>query len=100
MANPFLRVVPLGGLGEIGKNMMALECDGDIIVIDAGVMFPEEGMPGIDVVIPVDFSQSRDLRRLPCPLNKRFPKYSRHTLLFPKYVANYPGIPGWQHPLG
>ena len=47
-----LRVIPLGGLGEIGRNMMALEFDGDIIVIDAGVLFPEEDMLGVDLVIP------------------------------------------------
>jgi ribonuclease J len=46
-----LRIIPLGGLGEIGRNMMALEYDGDIVVIDAGVMFPEEDMPGVDFAI-------------------------------------------------
>ena len=47
-----LRVIPLGGLGEIGKNMMALEYEDDIIVVDCGVQFPEEGMFGVDLIIP------------------------------------------------
>ena len=47
-----LRILPLGGLGEIGKNMMVIEYDDDIVIIDAGVQFPEVDMPGIDVVIP------------------------------------------------
>ena len=51
-AGATLRLVPLGGLGEIGKNMMALECGEDIIVIDCGIQFPTEDMPGVDLIIP------------------------------------------------
>lgn len=51
-STPPLRVLPLGGLGEIGKNMMALECGNDIIVVDCGVQFPTEDMPGVDLIIP------------------------------------------------
>ena len=47
-----LRIVPLGGLGEIGKNMIVLEYGNDLIAIDAGLMFPKEGMLGVDFVIP------------------------------------------------
>ncbi len=47
-----LRILPLGGLGEIGKNMMVLECGEDIIIVDCGVQFPTEDMPGVDLIIP------------------------------------------------
>jgi ribonuclease J len=47
-----LRIIPLGGLGEIGRNMLVVECDERIIIIDAGLMFPANDMLGIDIVIP------------------------------------------------
>ena len=49
---PKLKIIPLGGLGEIGKNMIAFECGTDIIVVDCGLGFPDEQMYGIDIVIP------------------------------------------------
>jgi ribonuclease J len=59
MTQPHVDITALGGLGEIGLNMMVLECGDDLVVIDAGLMFPEEGMYGVDVVIP-DFSHVLD----------------------------------------
>ena len=57
---PDLRIIPLGGLGEIGKNMMALECGDDIVVVDCGVQFPDDNMPGVDLIIPdVSYLQER-----------------------------------------
>ena len=47
-----VQVIPLGGLGEIGKNMTAIRVDDEILVVDSGLMFPEEDMLGIDLVIP------------------------------------------------
>ena len=54
-----LRVVPLGGLGEIGRNMTVFEHAGRLLIVDCGVLFPDESQPGVDVIIP-DFSWIRD----------------------------------------
>ena len=55
MAKSRLQIIPLGGLGEVGKNMTVFRYGDEIIVIDAGMAFPDETMPGVDIVIP-DFS--------------------------------------------
>ena len=52
MSQPSLWAIPLGGLGEFGMNMLALRTGDDIIVIDAGLMFPEQELLGVDIVIP------------------------------------------------
>ena len=52
MANEKLQIVPLGGLGEFGMNCLALQFGDDIVVIDAGLMFPEEELLGVDIVVP------------------------------------------------
>ncbi len=49
---PKIRVIPLGGLGEVGKNMMAIEFDNDMIIVDIGFAFPDDSQPGIDYIIP------------------------------------------------
>jgi ribonuclease J len=54
-----LRIIPIGGLGEVGKNMMAYEYDGHILVVDAGLMFPDNDMLGVDYIIP-DFKYLSD----------------------------------------
>jgi ribonuclease J len=54
-----LRVIPLGGLGEIGRNMTVFEYDGRLLVVDCGVLFPEDHHPGVDLILP-DFAAIRD----------------------------------------
>jgi len=54
-----LRIIPIGGLGEVGKNMMAYEYNGRLLVVDAGLMFPDNDMLGVDYIIP-DYQYLRD----------------------------------------
>jgi ribonuclease J len=54
-----LRIIPLGGVGEIGRNMTVYEIDGKLLIIDCGVLFPEETQPGVDLILP-DFDPIRD----------------------------------------
>jgi ribonuclease J len=59
LAPKTLRIVALGGLGEIGRNMTVFEYEGQLLIVDCGVLFPEESQPGIDLILP-DFSYIRD----------------------------------------
>lgn len=52
MTQDCLRIIPLGGIGQIGKNMMVIEYDDQLLIVDCGLMFPESDMLGIDIVIP------------------------------------------------
>ena len=59
LAPKTLRIVALGGLGEIGRNMTVYEYEGQLLIVDCGVLFPEESQPGIDLILP-DFSYIRE----------------------------------------
>lgn len=54
-----MRIVPLGGLGDVGRNMTVFELNGKILIVDCGVLFPEEVQPGVDLILP-DFDYIRD----------------------------------------
>jgi len=54
-----MRITPLGGLGEVGRNMTVFELDGKLLIVDCGVLFPEEDQPGVDLILP-DFSSVED----------------------------------------
>src|SRR5688572_31904765 len=59
MSSKEISIIPLGGVNEIGKNMMLYEYDDRILIVDCGVMFPDEETPGVDLIIP-DFSYLRE----------------------------------------
>jgi ribonuclease J len=59
LAKGSMRIVPLGGLGEVGRNMTVFEIDGKLLIVDCGVLFPETDQPGVDLILP-DFGPIRD----------------------------------------
>src|ERR671910_2969113 len=59
MPSSSTRLIPLGGLGEVGKNMMVVESDGGIVVVDAGLSFPRDEHLGVDLILP-DFGYLKD----------------------------------------
>ena len=59
LAEGGLRIIPLGGLGEVGRNMTVFEYDGRLLIVDCGVLFPEDHHPGVDLILP-DFDPIRD----------------------------------------
>jgi ribonuclease J len=92
-----LKWVPIGGLGEVGKNMMMFEYDDEILLIDAGIMFPESDMLGIDAVIP-DYGflkQQRDRVRAIIITHG----HEDHTGAITHVVRDFPGVPIYTTPL-
>jgi len=98
MAKPKLRIVPLGGLGEIGKNMTAFELGNDAIIIDTGIMFPNNDMLGVDYIIP-DFRYLLDRKDLTIHGLVYTHGHEDHTGAVAHVVEQFKGVPIYATPL-
>lgn len=92
-----LRIIPLGGVGEVGKNITAIEVEGRILVVDCGLAFPEPGMLGIDLVIPdVTYLEEQRDRVEAVILTHG---HEDHTGALPYVLPRIPGVPVYATPL-
>lgn len=95
---PKLRIVPLGGLGEIGKNMTVFELGNDAIIVDAGIMFPANDMLGVDYIIP-DFRYVTERKDLKIHGIVFTHGHEDHVGAVPHIADAFPGVPLWATPL-
>jgi ribonuclease J len=98
MATPKLRIIPIGGLGEIGKNMTVIELGNDAIIIDTGIMFPANDMHGVDYIIP-DFGYLLERKDLKIHGIAYTHGHEDHTGAVRHVISALPGVPIYATPL-
>jgi ribonuclease J len=98
MAKQKLRIVPLGGLGEVGKNMTVFEMGQDAIIVDTGIMFPANDMLGVDYIIP-DFRYLLERKDLRLHGILYTHGHEDHVGATAHIVEAFPGVPIWATPL-
>jgi ribonuclease J len=98
MAKPELRIIPLGGLGEIGKNMTVIELGTDALIIDTGIMFPANDMHGVDYIIP-DFRYLVERHDLNIAGIIYTHGHEDHTGAVAHVIAAFPNVPIYATPL-